>query len=151
MRSLIFRLFAKAPIHCCSICIGSRHHNCTPSYTGDKRVHHKLVPGVLHDADIMTSRMGVLLDTVMLTPRHHAVVVPSALIPLSMHCLTAAPTKSHASAGCNSLVALPHYRYTGSSAPTLASTAHVTFRATLPMSHMCVKQLLRVNVDYIPI
>ena len=54
----------------------SRHHNCTPSYTGDKRVH-KLVLGVLPDADIMTFRMGVLLDTVMLTPRHHAVIVPS--------------------------------------------------------------------------
>ena len=41
----------------------SRHHNCTPSYTGEKRVHHKLVLRVLPDADIMTSRMGVLLDT----------------------------------------------------------------------------------------
>ena len=33
IRSLIFRLSAKAPIHCCSICIGSRDHNCTPSFT----------------------------------------------------------------------------------------------------------------------
>ena len=65
--------------------------------------------------------------------------------------LTAAHTKPHARAGCNSLVARSHYRYTGSSAPTLASTAHVTFRATLPMSHMCAMQLRHMNVDYIPI
>ena len=73
--------------------------------------------------------MGVLLDTVMLTLWPHAVFVPSALIPLSMHCLTAAPAKPHASAGCNSLVALPHYRYTSSSARdisrNIAYVAHV--------------------------
>ena len=147
MRSLIFRLSANAPTHCWSICVGIRGHNCTPPYTGNTRVHHKLVLRVL--PEVMTSRIGVLLDTVVLTLWPHAVFVPSALILLSMHCLFAAHIKLHASAGCNSLVALPHYRDTGPSAPTLASTAGVLFSATLPVSHMCAKQLRRVNVNHI--
>ena len=38
---------------------GRRRHTCTPWFTGSKRVHCELVLGVLPDADIMTSRMGV--------------------------------------------------------------------------------------------
>ena len=79
--ALNFKLSAKTPTHCCSICSGSRHRNCTPLYTSNTRVNHKLP-----DADIMTSRMGVLFDTVILTLWPPAILVPSALIPLSMHC-----------------------------------------------------------------